>query len=388
MSVEQTLYPSLDTPAVLVDMDRLEANIKEMSDLAAGADILLRPHVKVHESAAIAKLQIESGAVGIEVGSLGQAEAMTEQGINDIVIAHPSFYGGPKGEKLKRLLDKPRLKLALVVDMFEQSEIVSQIAQAAGKKVPVLIKIDLGRSSRFGVLSGEAVVQLAQKLGQLSNVEFTGIYGHEMGAKPTQEGKDEAAFEAAMIMSENARMLAREGITVEHVSVGASPTFRSTCRYLQEGNFPEITEIHPGQCVIGDIGYMKMGGNTEDSIAVTVLTTVMSTSHSKWAMIDAGYKTFGADVMIAHRDTPGFFWEGKPSFGYVKGRPGLWLGRLSAETSSVYYIDPQERLSLGQRLEIMPNNSTLVINTHDRMYGVRNGTVELEIPITARGRGN
>jgi D-serine deaminase-like pyridoxal phosphate-dependent protein len=252
----------------------------------------------------------------------------------------------------------------------------------------MLIKIDLGKSSRFGVFPGKEVLKLAQKLHQLTNIEFAGIYGHEMGAKPTQNGRDEAAFEAATIMSENAKMLAREGIAVEHVSVGASPTFRSTCRYMTEGKFPEITEIHPGQCVIGDVGYMKMGGNTEDTIAVTVLTMVMSTSHSEWAMIDAGYKTFGADAMIAHRDTPGFFWEGKPSFGNIKGHSGLWFGRLSAETGSIYYKDPGQKLHLGQRLEIVPNNSTLVINIHDRIYGVRNGVVELEIPVTARGRGN
>jgi len=388
MTEQKTPYPSLDTPAVLIDLNTLEANIKEMSKLAAEAGVRLRPHVKVHENVSIAKMQIERGACGVEAGVTAQAEAMAEQGIDDIVIAHPGFYGGPKGEILKKLLNKPRLKLAVVIDMFEQAEIISQMAQAIGKKARVLIKIDLGRGSRFGILPGEPVLNMAKQLRQLPGIDLIGIYGHEMGAKPTPEGKDETALEAATIMTENAKLLKKEGIAIEHVSVGASPTFRSTCRFLKEGKFPEITEIHPGQCVIGDIMYMRSGGNVREACAVTVLTTVMSTSHPGWAIIDAGYKTFGADSLIARRDTPGFFWNGMPSFGSVQGRSDLWLGRLSAETSCLYYTEPKKTLRFGERLEIVPNNATLVINIHNQIYGVRNGVVEQVIPVTGRGRGN
>jgi len=114
----------------------------------------------------------------------------------------------------------------------------------------------------------------------------------------------------------------------------------------------------------------------------------MSTAHSDWAIIDAGYKTFGADSLIKHRDAPGFFWQGKPSFGSVQGRSDLWFGRLSAETSCLDYMKPGKKLNIGERLEIVPNNATLVINIHDRIYGVRNGVVEEIIPVTGRGRGN
>ncbi len=101
-------YSSLDTPVVLLDMNKLEANIREMSQLVAEVGVKLRPHTKVHESALIAKMQIEAGACGIEVGAIGQAEAMAEGGIDDILIAHP-FYGDHKLEILERLLNKPKL---------------------------------------------------------------------------------------------------------------------------------------------------------------------------------------------------------------------------------------------------------------------------------------
>jgi len=157
---------------------------------------------------------------------------------------------------------------------------------------------------------------------------------------------------------------------------------------MKEGKFSEITEIHPGAFAIGDIRYMRMGGNTREACAVTVLTTVMSTSHPDWVVIDAGYKTFGADSLIEHRDAPEFFWNGRPSFGSVQGRPDLWFGRISAEISCLYYTDPGRKLSFGERLEIVPNNATLVINIHDQIYGVRNGVVEQVISVTGRGRGN
>ncbi len=384
----KVLYPSLNTPAVLVDLNTLEANMARISRLAREAGLKLRPHAKIHENVSIARKQIEAGACGVEVGVVEQAEVMAEQGINDIIIAHPAYYGGTKGEILAKLLKKPGLKLALVIDMLEQAEVISQLAQAVGRKAGVLIKIDLGRSSRFGVPPGKAVLDLARQLRRLPGIELVGIYGHEMGAKPTPEDRDAVALEAAGIMAESAGMLRKEGIEIEHVSVGASSTFPATCRFRKEGRFPELTEIHPGAFFIGDIRYMRSGGNTREACAVTVLTNVMSTSHEDFAIIDAGYKTFGSDSLFEHQDSPDFWWQGKLSYGSVQGRPDLWFGRISAETGGIYYMAPGKKLGLGERLEIVPNNATLVVNIHDRIYGVRNGAVEEEIPVTGRGRGN
>ena len=385
-------FPSLDTPAVLVDIDKLEANIRKMSQLAAEAGVRLVPHVKVHECAAIAKMQIQAGACGVDVGGKGQAEAMAAEGIDNIIIAHPGFYDGPKLEALKELLNKPGLKLTVVVDMLEQVEGISRAGQAAGRKVPVVIKVDTNTSTggtrRFGVLPGEPVLNLAKQIRQLSGVQLIGIYAHERGGEnPTMESLEEAAFKTASLITEAAKMLKGEGIPIEYVSMGSSNTFPPTCRYIKGGKFPEITVVHPGICVIGDIGYMKTLANTRESCAVTVLTTVMSTTHSDFAMIDAGYKTLGSDSNIGHREDPGFFWKDMPSYGSIQGRPDLWLGSLSGESSAVFYRDPTKKLSFGERLEIVPNNATLVINLHDQIYGVRKGVVEKVFPVTGRGRG-
>jgi len=377
MEKQDILYPSLDTPSLLLNMNLLEENIREMSQLSASAGVKLRPHVKVHESGLICKMQIEAGAVGVEVGPLEQAEAMAEEGVDDILVAHP-FYGSHKLETLKRLLGRSRIKLAVVVDMFEQVKGISQTAQEIGREVPVVLKVETG-NNRYGVLPGEPVLNLVKKLRQLPNIHFAGIYTHENPPKSTREGQEENAFEIASIMAQTAAMLKKNGIAVEHVSVGSSGTFRATCRFIKEGKFPEITEIHPGSCVIGDMTYARKFARTEDTCALTILTTVMSTSHSDHAVLDSGAKTFGVDL-VGRREVPGF--------GYVRGRPDLFLGRTSNETSCVYYSNPEKKLSLGQRLEIVPNNAIVVINIHKQMYGVRNGVVEKVIPVTGRGRGN
>ena len=383
-------YPSLDTPAVLVDMDRLEANIGEMAQAAAEAGVELRPHVKVHQCPAIAMMQLEAGAHGVEVGNVDQAEVMADAGIDDIMIVHP-FYGERKLEKLKRLVNKPGLTLGIVIDMIEQAEDLSGLGQAAGVKVPVHVKIETG-VDRYGVLPGRPVLSLATALRQLPGIDLAGIYAHESGAVPTDTGVAEMALEVGSIIAETARMLRREGFPIETVAVGASPTFRATCRYLKEGALTEITEIHPGGCVIGDMFYVKTYGNTREACALTVLTTVVSTSHPDHVVIDSGLKTFGGDSIIARRDDQDFFWNGRPSFGSIQGRPDVWLGRLGAESGLGYYMDPDAdrgaRLSLGERIEVVPNNATVVINIHDRMYGVRNGEIEREFSIAGRGRGS
>lgn len=376
MSAQKVPYSSIDTPAVLLGLDQLEANIKEMAQLAADAGVKLRPHIKFHQCADIARMQLEAGACGVEVGNVGQAEAMAAEGINDIMIAHP-FYGEQKFEKLKGFINKPGLKLSVVVDMVEQAAGLSQVGQAVGMKVPVLIKIDTG-VKRYGALPGKPALELAKKLGELPGIALVGLYFHESQAVPTDEGVARVALEVGSIATEMARMLRKEGFTITEVTVGASPTFLPTCRYIKEGILEGITEVHPGAAVIGDIMYLMSHGNTREACALTVLTTVMSTSHPDHAVIDAGYKTFG----------PKSFGDDEPSFGSIQGRPDLRIGRIGAEGAIVYWKDDKKKLSIGERIEVVPNHGTLVINIHDEIYGVRNGEIEKVIKINGRGKGS
>jgi D-serine deaminase-like pyridoxal phosphate-dependent protein len=379
MSIQKVDFPTLHTPAVLLDLNVLESNITEMSHLAAEAGVKLRPHVKIHESAAIAKMQLDTGAVGIEVGSIDQVETMADAGIEDILIAHP-VWGAHKLESLKRLLSRKNLKLTFVIDMFEHGQAISQIAESQKRTVPVVIKLETG-GNRLGVMPGQAALDLTKELLKLPSIEFKGIYAHEVYSGPTTEGAKSEAFRVASLTVETAKLLEEHGIAVDHVSVGSSPTFKHTCCYLKQGEFREITEIHPGKLAIDDIVQEMMEDSEKGSPSLSVLTTVISTSHSGHAVIDAGFKTFGFDALVNYHDRPDYLWEGKPRFGLVKGRPDLWFGALHAEVGRIFYRDRRRKLKLGQRLEVIPNNATLVIHLQDKIYGLRHGKVEMIIPI-------
>lgn len=135
---------------------------------------------------------------------------------------------------------------------------------------------------------------------------------------------------------------------------------------------------------------MMARGNTREQCAVSLLTTVASTTHPEYVVIDAGFKAFGSESIIGRRDTPGFFWNNMPSFGSVQGRSDLWLGRLGAESAWLYYKDlsTTNRLQIGDRIEIVPNSASLALNIHNMAYGVRNGVIAREFRITGRGLGS
>lgn len=380
-----TPFSSVDTPALLLDMDRLEANIEEMARLAGDAGVRLRPHTKIHECADIVLMQLGSGAVGASTSKLAEAEAMADAGIDDIMVVHP-FYGHLKMEALKNLLERPALKLSVVVDMFEQAEAISQVGDALRKPVSVLLKIDAG-GRRFGCLPGEPAVVLARAIQELSGVHLVGILAHESATgERSAAGVDRMAFEVASVMAGTAKMLRRDGIFIEDVVLGASPTYRAVCKYAKE--FPEITEVHPGAMAIGDVSYVNSFSNTFETCALTVLTTVISTPTSDRAIIDAGGKTFSPDPLLHLRDKPDYFVDGTPSYGHIRNRTDLRLGRLSAEVGTIYANRSDMSVQVGDRLEIVPNNAILVFSLHDEVYGVRNSQVERIFPVTGRGKGN
>lgn len=385
MAKQNIPYSGLDTPAALLDMDKLEANIAEMSKLAAEAGVKLRPHIKVHESADIAKYQMDAGACGIEVGPVDQAIAMVEAGLNDVIIAHP-FYGQHKLEKLKGLLEKPNTKVAVVIDMLEQAEGLSQVGKALGQKVPVIIKIEVG-GNRYGVLPGEPALSLAKQISKLTGVKLAGIYAHEVYTDPTPDRQDEVAHEVLQVMNDTAKLLKKEGLPIDHVSIGSSGTWRSVCKQIKTGRYPEVDEVHPGTCIVGAMLSVGRFALTLDQCALSILAGVMSISHPGHAMLDFGLKTLGGDPLRQFSDRPDYLWNNKPSYGLIRGRPDLWLGSLSGEVSAVFYRDPVKRLSLGDRLEIIPNNPYPVINAQDKLYGVRKGKIEKVISVTGRGKG-
>lgn len=366
----QPLYPFLDTPALVLDLDKMEANIREMAQVAGEAGVGLRPHVKTHKSPRLARLQVEAGATGITVAKLGEAEVMAEAGLTDIRIAYP-ICGELKLARLKRLCAKARISLSL--DSREVAEGISAIGEAIGKPIPVLLKINTGLD-RCGVLPGEEALTLAARIDPLPGVDLVGILTHEgqaLARERTPEGIRRAALEAGAKMVETADRLRSRGYDIREVSVGSTPTSRHIARV------PGVTEIRPGTYIFNDRNVMGCGEARLEQCALRVLVTVVSIPADDRAVIDGGSKTFSSDRLA---QDPG------AGFGYVVDQPGVILERMSEEHGVLRLEHARARLRIGQRLEIIPNHVCPVVNLADSLQAVRQGRLEEEIPVLARGK--
>ena len=375
-------YPDLDTPSILVDLDKLQGNIDAMASMAAKAGIKLRPHTKVHKGTYVSGLQLDAGAIGVSVSKLGEAAVYADAGQSDIMVVHP-FYGHHKLKALHAL--HTRADISCVVDSVEGARAIGEVGAASDKEVPVLLKINTN-CNRFGVSPGEPTLRVARELARIAGIELVGIITHESAMSlPSAQAVKEIAYESASIMSESARSLRKIGISIEHVIAGSTPTAWALCEYASD--FPEITEIHPGAYVFGDRGYASAFGIQEEACSGTVLVTVVSTPAPDRACVDGGYKTFGADPMLFTAAKVGGLGSWSPSYGSVIGRPGISVDRLTEEIGILTLSDPGS-VSIGERLEILPNHISLAVNLRDRIYGMRNGEVEREIPVLCRGMDN
>jgi len=178
-------------------------------------------------------------------------------------------------------------------------------------------------------------------------------------------------------------MLRKEGINITDVVMGSTPAARALCR--DAAYFPDITETHPGAYVFGDWVYMNGFAMTEDECAATIMVTVVSRPGPNRACIDGGYKTFSADPMLSMATRVDEAGPWSPTFGTVKGRPDIRVARLTEEIGVLALTDPGNGVSIGDRLEILPNHISLAVNLHDKMYGVRKGEIEREISVACRG---
>ncbi len=348
----------LDTPALLVDLEALERNIRRMADFFASVPANLRPHVKTHKTPAIAHKQIAAGAQGITCAKLGEAEVMAAAGIDDILIANQVV--GPA--KIARLMGLARqISVTVAVDNPQNVADLSAAATAAGATVGVLVEVNVGMN-RCGVAPGEAAVALAQQVARSPGLRFRGVMGYEghCVAIPDRREREEKARAAMALLIATKEMIEAAGLPVEVVSGGGTGTFDITGRY------PGVTEVQAGSYVTMDTSYRRLDLGFE--CALTVLTTVISRPQPGLAIVDAGMKAI----------TPEF---GMPE---PKGLPGARVVRLSEEHGKIELADGG--LSVGDKLELIPSHGCTTFNLHDRLYAVRAGRVEAVWPIAGRGQ--
>lgn len=369
--IMKDLYSSLDTPSLLVDRTILLRNITGMQDLADRAGVALRPHTKTHRTPAIAAMQVKAGAKGITVAKIGEAEVMAENGMDDIFIAN-EIYGDLKFARLRSLAEKVRLSVG--VDNREQVSAISRFFEGAPEPADVLIEVETGEV-RSGMLPGPELVELAKFIAAAPNVRLKGIFSHEGHTYGAKDREQCAAFyrKAQEDTLGAAEMIRSAGIPVGTVSIGATPSI-----LLGGDILPGVTEIRPGTYVLMDAAQGAAVGSY-GTCAATVLATVMSKPTADRVVLDAGVKALTA-----------FTREGgicaTPGHGLLKGFDGLRIGKLYDEHGLVYGREANERLSLGDRVEIIPNHICPTCNLYDRMYLVEDGRVADELPILCRGK--
>lgn len=361
-----------DTPVVVVDLDKLETNIREMAEFAREAGVSLRPHIKSHKTVEIARKQMAAGAVGVTVAKLGEAEVMVEAGISDILIAYQVV-----GEvKLRRLMDlMGRATITVAVDTLPGARMLAEAARGRGRHVPVVVEVNSGLD-RCGVLPGEETLCLVRQLLELPELIFKGLMTHAgqaYGASSPRQVAEIGRHEGEVMVA-TAGLLRKSGIPVETVSVGSTPTVKTS------GRVKGVTEIRPGNYVFYDAIQHGLGVAPLERCALSVLATVISRPAPGRAVIDAGSKTFALDKG-AHGTAV------VQGFGVVKGLPGWQLTRLSEEHGILEDAAKMEREpEAGEVLEIIPNHACPVVNLTDRVLVVRSGKAVDEWRVAARGR--
>ena len=348
----------IDTPALLIDVDKMERNIQKMADYLKDRPAGLRPHTKTHKCPVIAHKQLRAGAIGITCAKLGEAEVMAQAGVNDILIAN-QIVGDRKITKLANMARHCDIMVA--VESAENAADLAAAAQAAGSIIRVLIEVDVGMH-RCGVKSNEEGLALAQVLLKSPGLKFEGIMGYEGHAVmiPDLEDREKAATDSMEVLTGVKDTLESAGIEVGIVSAGGTGTYNIS------GIYPGITEIQGGSYIVMDAKYHSVLQDFE--CALTLLTTVTSRPDKESAILDAGMKAmtfeFGMPELI--------------------NLPGAGISFLSEEHGHLYLEDADPKV--GDKVELIPSHCCTTINLHDRFYACRGDRVEAIWPIAGRGK--
>ncbi len=358
----------LPTPALLVDLDRLEANIAAMARHCRRSGCQIRPHAKTHKCPEIARMQVAAGAVGISTATVAEAEAMVRAGLPGVLLTSPIVDPG----KVGRMVDLIRAggDILMAVGHPRQVELLVEAVGSSSTKVNVLIDLDVG-DHRFGIIPGAPALDLAHQISrhpafQIRGVQaYLGAAAHIVGFEARQTAS-RAALEQAVATFEQLR---QAGFPVEFLSGGSTGT------YNIDSQLSIPVELQSGSYVFMDNEYRAIGGQSSPIYddfqrSLTVLTTVISTTHADRVTVDAGIKSFSTD-------TP-YLPEPKTHPGLTYAFHGDEFGRLTSSYPEVP-LPP-----IGTRIEFYTPHCDPTTHLYDRIYATRGDQIEAIWTIRAR----
>jgi D-serine deaminase-like pyridoxal phosphate-dependent protein len=348
------LRHELTTPALLLDLDALAANLELMAEGMRGVPTTLRAHVKVHKSPHIARMQIEHGAIGVGCATVWEAIVMARAGIDDVFVIN-EVVGADRTRALALLAREVSVKTA--VDDANQVDELSRAAVAAESTIGVLIDVDDGMH-RCGVGSAEEALPLARRIADAPGLEFLGLTGYEghCSLEFDVQKRHAMAGEAMALLTGIASQLADDGLACRIVSAAGTGTWEVTSRY------PGVTEIQPGSYATMD-GHHR-GLDPRFGWAVTVLASVISRRADR-IVLDAGSKTVGAS-------------------GGVLRDWALEVYRFDEE-HSIFLADDACPLATGDKVEILCNYTPFAIGYFEAYHVMRDGRVTDIWPVMPRG---
>lgn len=338
-----------DTPALLLDLDAAEANLKTMADYFRGRPCKLRPHFKSHKCTTLARRQVELGAVGMTCAKLGEAEVLADAGIKDILIANQVV--GPV--KMKRLVKLARTcTIRVAVDSDVNVRELSDAASAAGVEIGLLVEVDIGMH-RCGVAPGERALELARLIQSLPGVRFDGIQAYE-GHLVIQSDRQERERLTRRDMQraiDTRRLIERAGIEVPILSGGGTGTYDVT------GVLDGVDEVQVGSYALMDRCYVTI--RLEFKNAMTVLATVISKPEPNRIVLDVGLKGLANEF-------------GPPT---VLDRPGDEIPYLASEEHVGVNLCGRHPAEIGDKLRLIPSHGCTTCNLYREYIVHRNGRI-------------
>ncbi len=362
------MYSSLDeleTPAPIVDLDRMERNLDRAAAYAARHGLALRPHIKTHKSPRIAAELVRRGAVGVTCATPREAEVMSDVA-DDILLAYPPV-GAARARRLVSLPGRARVTVAL--DSATAIEHLAAAARPVGRSIGVYVELDLGMH-RVGVPSVEEAIELARLVRRTPPLDYAGIAFYPGHIREPVAEQDAKLEEVRRALQEAVGAMTRAGVRPLVVSGGSTPTAWRT------HELAAVTEFRPGTYVYNDRTTAEIGACAWDDCALTVLATVVSTAVPGQAVIDAGSKALGREPLRAEGD----------GFGAVMEHPEVRVARMSEEHGVLDLAGTAWRPAVGEQVRIIPNHVCVVVHLNDVVYGVRGDLVETSWPVAARGR--
>lgn len=358
----------LQTPAILVDLDVLENNIKKAQSLCDENGKQLWPMIKTHKSSEIAKMQQKAGATGFLCGTLDECEALLKEGIQNIMYAYPVA----SDVNIKRVLNLAKnCNFIIRIDSYDSAKLLNTAAKSAGVKINYTIIIDSGLH-RFGILPEKAAA-FADSIKEFDALNFKGISthpGHVYSAEKPEDIQKYVEDEKSAVKTA-VDALKAAGYALELVTSGSTPTF---FKAVHDEN---INVFHPGNYVFMDNIQMSTETAKESDCALSVYATIISHPSENMFICDAGSKCLGLD-QGAHGNTA------IRGYGYVKGYPEVTVSSLSEEVGKLY-VEGNTTLKIGDKIEIIPNHSCSTANLTSYLVGCRGNKVERLIKVDMRG---